>query len=107
MSNNSTIPKKPSIFSVSSLLSNDSPSSKTTSTNSALQSNKSDSGQSEIREKDEITSEILPNMRSFLYPGLTLGMLTKNNTGAPPDLFPRNLTNPFAATFGSLFPGRK
>ena len=44
-------------------------------------------------------------MRPFLYPGLTLDMLTKRNATTPSDLFPRNLTNPFA-TFGSLFPGK-
>ena len=58
----------------------------------------------DVRETDEITSDQLPNMRPFLYPGLTLDMLTKR-TVAPTDLFPRNLANPFA-TFGSLFPGK-
>jgi hypothetical protein len=58
----------------------------------------------DVRETDEITSEQLPIMRPFLYPGLTLDMLTKR-TVAPTDLFPRNLVNPFA-TFGSLFPGK-
>ena len=58
----------------------------------------------DVRETDEITSDQLPNMRPFLYPGLTLDMLTKR-TVAPTDLFPRNLPNPFA-TFGSLFTGK-
>ena len=94
-------PKKPSIFSVSSLLSNDSPSSL----------NKPKILDNE-REQDEITSDILPNMKNFLYPGLTLDMLAKGPraspsspvTPGPEPLFPRNLPNPFA--FGaSLFPG--
>lgn len=75
-------PKKPSIFSVSSLLSNDTPSSKPSPPE---------------REQDEITPDLLPNMRPFLYPGLTLDMLTKR--GNSQDMFPRN---PF---FGNLFPG--
>ena len=80
-------PKKPSIFSVSSILSNNTPSSKDNSNNSSSE-----------REKDEITPEVLAS-RPFFYPGLTLDMLTKGR----PEIFPRNLPNPFA--FGSLFPG--
>ena len=79
-------PKKPSIFSVSSILSSSTPPKDT--------SNQSD------REKDEITPDFLAS-RPFFYPGLTLDMLTKSR----PELFPRNIPNPFA--FGGLFPGIK
>ena len=89
----SSIPKKPSIFSVSSLLAND---------NSSKTSPKTHSNE---REKDEITPDMLP-MRPFMYPGLTLDMLSKSR--APPSgsesMFPpRPFPNPFA--FGGLFPG--
>ena len=103
-----SMPKKtPSIFSVSSLLSNDSPTSRKNSSASPLQSNPVESATAP-REKDEITPDhFLPNMRPFLYPGLTLDMLTKRTAAAAAstDLFPRNLANPFT-TFGSLFPGK-
>ena len=92
-----TLPKKPSIFSVSSLLASDD-STKTSPTHQAHH-------QANEREKDEITPEMLP-MRPFLYPGLTLDMLSKSRP-APPStesLFsPRHFPNPFA--FGGLFPG--
>ena len=104
----STLPKKPSIFSVSSLLANnnDHHSSKDPSSANANLSNE--------REKDEITPDMLP-IRPFLYPGLTLDMLTKSRPPLPPPLpppppsvpeslfSPRNFPNPFA--FGGLFPG--
>ena len=97
-----TVAKKPSIFSVSSLLANDN-----ASKDSGNLANNSE------REKDEITPDMLP-MRPFLYPGLTLDMLskTRNPPPATPSLpppseslfSPRNFPNPFA-TFGGLFPG--
>ena len=103
----STLPKKPSIFSVSSLLANnkDRHHSSKDSSSSANLSNE--------REKDEITPDMLP-IRPFLYPGLTLDMLTKSRPPLPPPLppphsvpeslfSPRNFPNPFA--FGGLFPG--
>lgn len=89
-------PKKPSIFSVSSLLSNDSSSKSSPPPTTPLPGE---------REKDEITPDVLP--RPFLYPGLTLDMLTKGFRPPPVpgttdhQLFPRN---PFA-NFGNLFPG--
>ena len=87
-----TLPKKPSIFSVSSLLANDD-ANKSSPTNLSNE-----------REKDEITPEMLP-MRPFLYPGLTLDMLSKSRPPPSTDsLFsPRHFPNPFA--LGGLFPG--
>ena len=81
-------------------MSNDSTSNKVSANPSFQPKNET----TDAREADEITSDLIPNMRPFLYPGLTLDMLTKR-TVAPADLFPRHLANPFA-TFGSLFPGK-
>ena len=91
------VPKKPSIFSVSSILSSTSssatsPPSKENSING--------NGNETKREKDEITPECLPSTRPFFYPGLTLDMLAKGRQENT--IFPRNIPNPFA--FGSLFP---
>jgi hypothetical protein len=86
--------KKPSIFSVTSLLATKTPKEEATLTNHVSSNHD--------REKDEITPDILPT-RPFFYPGLTLDMLAKGRPPTADLIFPRNLPNPFA--LGSLFHG--